>query len=71
MEQAINAYEKITVDPQFRELERIRHYARLNEATALNAAREEEREKWQGVVADKDAELERLRAEVAAFKAKG
>jgi len=41
MEQAINAYKKITVTPEFRELERQRSYARHNEAAALRHAREE------------------------------
>jgi len=41
MEQAINAYQKITATDEFKERERLRHYARLNEATALRNAREE------------------------------
>ena len=41
MEQAINAYQKITATDEFKEKERLRHYARLNEATALRHAREE------------------------------
>ena len=41
MEQAINAYQKITATDEFKERERLRHYARLNEATALRHAREE------------------------------
>ena len=57
MVQAINAYKKITVDPDFRELERQRSIARHNETTALRHAREQEREIWQGVVADKDAAI--------------
>jgi predicted transposase/invertase (TIGR01784 family) len=72
MEQAINAYETITVTPEFRERERQRHYARLREATALRYAREEGREEeraiadaeWQGVVAEKDAEIARLKAQL-------
>jgi flagellar biosynthesis/type III secretory pathway protein FliH len=87
MNEAINAYNSITVSPECRELERARAYARHNEASALGHARregekegivkgiakgmEQERkkwqgmaEKWQGVVADKDAEIERLRAEL-------
>jgi len=35
MEQAINAYQKITATDEFKERERLRHYARLNEVTAL------------------------------------
>ncbi|MDR1089408.1 MAG: Rpn family recombination-promoting nuclease/putative transposase [Coriobacteriales bacterium] len=59
--QAIGAYREITVSPEFRELERLRSDARHNEASALQHARQEERElintKWQGVVADRDAAL--------------
>jgi predicted transposase/invertase (TIGR01784 family) len=80
MDEAIKAYETIAVSPEFRELERARSYARHNEAAALRHARQEgekkgeakgmargmkeEREKWQGVVAGKDAEIARLRAEL-------
>jgi predicted transposase/invertase (TIGR01784 family) len=84
MDEAINAYNKITVSPEFREIERARSYARHNEAAALRHARQEgeakgmakgeakgmakgmeqEREKWQGMIADKDAEIARLRAEL-------
>jgi predicted transposase/invertase (TIGR01784 family) len=72
MDQAINAYQKIAVSPELREIERARSYARHNEASALYHARQEgkdegmvqEREKWQDVVADKDAEIARLRAEL-------
>ena len=62
------AYHQITADPEFREMERMREMARHDEASALRHARDEgkaeEREKWQGVVADKDAEIARLRAEL-------
>jgi len=72
MEQAINAYHKITVTPEFREMERVRSLTRHNEASALHYAeskgkqegKKEERAKWQGVVADKDAEIARLKAEL-------
>jgi len=64
--------EKITASPEFRQLERMRSDARHNEASALNHARQQEREKWQTVVADKDARLadkdaenERLRLRIA------
>ena len=78
MEQAINAYERITVTTEFQEKERQLSRARHNEASAIYNAEqrgeqrgmEEERVVWQGVVADKDAELERLRAELTAIKAK-
>jgi hypothetical protein len=57
MNEAINAYHRITVTPEFREMERLRSIARHNEASALRYARQEEREKWQSVIADKDAKL--------------
>jgi len=62
--QAIGAYREVVVSPQFRELERLRADARHNEASALLNAERKEREKWQGIVADKDAEIERLRAQL-------
>jgi predicted transposase/invertase (TIGR01784 family) len=51
--QAIEAYREITVSPEFHEVERLRVYARVNEASALA----QERERWQGVIAEKDAAL--------------
>jgi len=41
MEQAINAYQRISVSPEFRELERLRSMARHDEASALGEARQE------------------------------
>jgi len=74
MEQAINAYEKITITPEFQELERLRSRARHNEASALYNAeqrgREEERVVWQGVVADQAAENEKLRLQIAELQSK-
>ena len=84
MEQAINAYQIITATDEFKERERLRHYARLNEASAIGDAEEREREKWQGVVADqaaeiagkaaeiagKDVEIEKLRLQIAELQAK-
>jgi hypothetical protein len=65
MQQAIEAYRSITVAPEFLEAERLRSIARHDEAQALfhaeRIAEEREREKWQGIVADKDAEIARLR----------
>jgi predicted transposase/invertase (TIGR01784 family) len=74
MTQAIEAYREITVSPEFRELERLRADARHNEASALeNAARNaarREREKWLGVVTDKDAKLADRDAKLADRDAK-
>jgi len=64
MNQAINAYYNITAESEFRESERLYEKARHDEASALNHAREEESKKWQVVVADKDAEIARLKAEL-------
>ena len=64
MEQAIEAYRHITTTEEFKEIERIRSRARHNEAAALRHATEVEREKWQGVIAQKDAEIAELRAQL-------
>jgi len=65
MVQAINAYKKITADSEFRELERQRSIARHNETTALRHARDQEREIWQGVVADQAAAIADQAAAIA------
>jgi len=59
---AIGAYREVVVSSEFRELERLRADARHNEASALENARREEREKLHVELADKDAEIARLRA---------
>ena len=57
-----------------RENERMRSRARHNEAAALRHARvegaEAEREKWQGVVAEKNAALSEKNALIAELQAK-
>jgi predicted transposase/invertase (TIGR01784 family) len=68
MTRAIGAYREITVSSEFRELERLRADARHNEAAALRHAAEVEREKWQGVVADKNAALADKDAENARLR---
>jgi hypothetical protein len=81
MQEAIGAYRSITATSEFREMERLRSKARHDEAQALYHAEtigeergirigeqrgeKREREKWQGVVADKDAEIAKLRAMLA------
>ena len=83
VEQVINAYTQITSDAEFREIERQRQLASHNEASALNARERKVNMKWQGVVADmgtkladmstrladRDAENERLRAQIAELQA--
>jgi hypothetical protein len=72
MQQAIEAYRSITVTPEFIEAERLRSIARHDEAQALFQARQEgaqeSDEKWQGLVADKDAEIARLREQLSALR---
>ena len=55
---------KITPESMARERERLHSLARHNEAAALRHARDEEKKKWQNVVADKDAEIARLREQL-------
>ena len=62
MEQAIEGYRGITTASEFQEMEQLRSKARHDEAQALHHARLEEREKWQGVIADKDMLIAELRA---------
>jgi len=75
MTQAITAYRAVTAADEFRQLERMRADARNIEASALGHARREAMreadEKWQGMIAEKDAalaekdaEIERLRAQL-------
>jgi len=54
MSEAIMAYRHVAISPEFRELERIRSKARHDEAQAIYNAERKERERWQGVVANKD-----------------
>jgi hypothetical protein len=61
MNEAIGAYRHMSATDEFKEIERLRSRARHNEASALGNARRqgylEAEEKWQAVVADKDAAL--------------
>jgi len=68
MEQAIEAYNRIAVDPEFQELARQREIALHNEASALGNARRQgqERQHWQGVA----AENELLRRQIAELQAR-
>jgi predicted transposase/invertase (TIGR01784 family) len=74
MSDAIQAYRSITADEKFRHIELLREMAEHDEAQRMGNARRqgeklgEERAdaKWQNVLAEKDAEIERLRAELQA-----
>ena len=73
MRQAIEAYRHVSASEQFKEIERMRDRARHNEASALGYAEhqgaEKERQKWQGIVVDKDAALAVKDAALAAKEA--
>jgi len=68
--QAIGAYREVMVSPEFCELERLRADALHNEASALRHAAEVERKKWQVMIASKDAENEKLRAQLAILQSR-
>ena len=72
--QAISAFRSVAASPEFREAERLRAKARHDEEQALENARceaiEQERQKWQGVAAEKNAENEKLRKKIAELQAK-
>ena len=57
MNQAVEAYRGITATDEFKYLEVLRARTRHDEAQALSNARKQEREHWQGVVAEKDTAL--------------
>ena len=75
MQEVIGAYRHVSVSEEFMELERMRSRAHHNEMSALGHARregyreaeEKHREaegKLQGIIANKDAEIARLRAQL-------
>jgi len=68
MSEALQAYRHVAASDELVRLERVRSKARHDEAQALgNAERrgaENERQKWQGVVADKDALIAELQTQL-------
>jgi predicted transposase/invertase (TIGR01784 family) len=82
IQEAIKAYHTVSSTEEFRELERMRHFAETNRASSLGYARDEGRvegraegyreaeEKWQGVVANKDAALANKDALIAELRAR-
>ena len=61
MSQAVEAYRGITATEKFKYYEILRARARHDEAQAIYNAEKREREKWQGVIADKDAQIADLK----------
>ena len=78
IQDAIKAYHTVSATEEFREIERMRHFAEANRVSSLGYARDEGRaegyreaeEKWQGVVADKDAALAEQQALIAKLRAR-
>ena len=64
MNEAVMAYRHVAASPEFREMERVRSKARHDEAQALMNARKQERAHWEGVVAEKDALIAQLQAQL-------
>ena len=70
MNQAIEAYRHVSATPEFQERERLFSKARHDEAQSIHDSRMEgemegrmeERMVWQGVVADMEAQIRRLRS---------
>jgi hypothetical protein len=68
MSQAVAAYRGVTATEEFRNLEWLREKTRRDESNALSYAKkqgaETERAKWQGVMAEKDALIAKLQAQL-------
>jgi len=60
MSEAQQVYCHVAASDKFIQMEKMCSKTRHDEAQALNNAQREEREKLQGVTADKDAEITRL-----------
>ena len=65
MQGMVEAFRQVATGSEFREIERLRSKARHDEAHALKHAAMVEREKWQAVVAEKDASLAERDASLA------
>ncbi|MDR1109747.1 MAG: hypothetical protein LBP92_03370 [Deltaproteobacteria bacterium] len=63
--QVIETMHEITRSAEFREMARLRAKALRDEASALAQAKEAERQKWQGVVAEKDAKIAKKDKKIA------
>jgi len=68
--EAITAYRTVTSSDELWEIERQLERARMNEASVVHNAEKREAEKWKGIVAEKDAELEMLQKQLAELQQK-
>jgi predicted transposase/invertase (TIGR01784 family) len=68
MSEALQAYRHVAASNEFKERERMWAKARHDEAQAMYNVRQQEREVWQGVLAEKDAENANLRAQLEALR---
>jgi len=64
MSEAIRAYRGITATEEFRSLEWLREKTRNDESNALSVARKQRDKHWQGVIAEKDARIAELEAQI-------
>jgi len=68
MNEALQAYRHVAASDEFKEKERMRSKARHDEAQAISNAERKERERWQDVIADKDARIAELEAKLGLFQ---
>ena len=69
MSTALQAYRHVAASDEFKEIERMRSKARHDEAQALMNAERKEREKWKGIVEEKDTTIAEQAALIAELKA--
>ena len=65
MTEAVQAYRHVTASAEFKEKERLRSRARHDEAQAIKNAQRQRDKHWQGVVAEKDALIAELLAQLS------
>ena len=65
MSEALQAYRHVAASDEFKERERMRSKARHDEAQAIRNAELRRDEHWQGMMADKDARISELEAQLA------
>jgi hypothetical protein len=68
IQEKIKAFHSMTASEEFKRYERMRFDAECIQASKLYNARNEEREKWQGVIAEKDARIAQLEAQIAKMR---